>query len=108
MDHTLSRSEGQRVRHVREWRSVDVLPPTASSLRMLSGALLLMGLALGVLALTVIAALPLLVLGVLAWTARPWLRRASRIGRRKLPTDRLRPTPPSVRRVARAHAPART
>ena len=60
MDHMLSRAEGQRVRYVREWRSVVVHQPSASSLRMLAGALLLMSLALGVLALIVIAALPLL------------------------------------------------
>jgi hypothetical protein len=106
MDHMLSRAEGQRVRYVREWRSVDVHQPSASSLRMLAGALLLMSLALGVLALIVIAALPLLVLGALAWTARPWLRRAPRIGRRKVPTDRLRPARPSVRPVGQARAPA--
>ena len=85
MDHMLSRSEGQRVRYVREWRSVDVQQPSASSLMTLSGALLLTGLAVGVLVLIVIAGLPLLVLGALAWTARRWLPRAPRIGRGKVP-----------------------
>ena len=72
----------------------------------LSGALLLTGLGVGVLALIVIAALPLLVVGALAWTARRWLRRAPRIGRGKVPTDRLRPARPSVRPVGQAHASA--
>lgn len=106
MDHTLSRAEGQRVRYVREWRSVDVHQPSASSLRALGGALLLTSLALGVLARIVIAALPLLVLGALAWTARPWERRARRTRTRKLPTDGLRPAQPGVRPVGQAHAPA--
>ena len=80
MDHTLSHLERQPVRYVREWRSVDVHQPSASSLRTLGGALLLMSLALGVLALIVIAALPFLVLGALAWSARPWPRRGSSSG----------------------------
>jgi hypothetical protein len=80
MDQMLSRAEGQRVAFVHEWRSVDVHQPSASSLRMMASALLLMSLALGVLALTAIAALPLLMLGAVAWTARPWLRRRSPSG----------------------------
>lgn len=104
MDHTLSRAEGQRVRYVREWRSVDVHQSSASTLRVLAGGLLLMSLALGVLALVVVAALPLLVLGALAWTARPWLRRPPHVGNRKVPTDRLGPARPGVRPVGQAHA----
>lgn len=93
MDQTLRRAEGQRVRYIRHWRSVDVHQPSASSLMQLSGALLLMSLALAALALIVLAALPLLVLGALAWIARPWLR-VPRIGSRKVATARLRPARP--------------
>ena len=69
----------------------------------LSGALLLTGLALGVLALIVIAGLPLLVLGALAWTARRWLPRAPRTGRERVLTDRPGPARPGVRPVGQAH-----
>lgn len=105
MEHTLSRREQQEIHHVREWRSVDVHQPSASSLMSLSGALLLTGLALGLLALIAIMALPFLAAGALAWTAGSWLLRRMSFVRRRVPIGRLRPFSSGAPPVRQASAP---